>query len=388
MEFTVDFDGDITPFFIAERGDCSFVKKVRNLEAIGVSVAIIIDSQSDDVDTLVMSDDGTGGGIRIPSMIIGKTEGRKLLDFLKRASKEELEQTAIMAQFVMEKPDDRVEYDIWFTSSNDRALDFISDFKEYDQKFGDKVLMQPHYVFWQCPNCEADYIKNDCFANGKYCATEASNDKIKGQDIILEDLREICIYDKYYSESKTRHLWWAYMQYVHQNCYDIINEDCSKRAHERLSLNFQETDQCVKDSFNGRNWTSPNTTNSKIDSEIGYWKTFGAGMYPAVVINNRTYRGQLEDLAVFNALCAGFQTTPSMCQSTLNNYKPDFVASPEDGIRGGVIVGIVTGLILLNVVIVYCYRRYSRREMQSQMHVQIESAVSQYFAMSSNKSYR
>lgn len=91
MEFTVDFDGDITPFFIAERGDCSFVKKVRNLEAIGVSVAIIIDNQSDDVDSLVMSDDGTGGGIRIPSMIIGKTEGRKLLDFLKRASKEELD---------------------------------------------------------------------------------------------------------------------------------------------------------------------------------------------------------------------------------------------------------------------------------------------------------
>jgi hypothetical protein len=32
----------------------------------------------------------------------------------------------------MEKPDNRVEYDVWFTSSSDRALDFISDFKEYD----------------------------------------------------------------------------------------------------------------------------------------------------------------------------------------------------------------------------------------------------------------
>ena len=50
----------------------------------------------------------------------------------------------------MEKPDDRVEYDLWFTSSNDRALDFVSDFKEYDKKLGDKVLMTPHYVFWKC----------------------------------------------------------------------------------------------------------------------------------------------------------------------------------------------------------------------------------------------
>jgi hypothetical protein len=44
-----------------------------------------------------MSDDGTGGGIRIPSMLIGKTDGKKLIDYLKRASNEELEQTAVMA---------------------------------------------------------------------------------------------------------------------------------------------------------------------------------------------------------------------------------------------------------------------------------------------------
>ena len=30
-----------------------------------------------------------------------------------------------MAEFDMVKPDNRVEYDIWYTSSNDRALDFI-----------------------------------------------------------------------------------------------------------------------------------------------------------------------------------------------------------------------------------------------------------------------
>lgn len=133
MKFTTDADGDITPFFIAERGgDCSFVKKVRNMESIGVAVAIIIDNSDEDIENVIMSDDGTGGGIRIPSMLVSKTDGKKLIDWLKRSSDEELDQTAIMAQFIMEKPDDRVEYDIWFTSSNDRALDFISDFKEHD----------------------------------------------------------------------------------------------------------------------------------------------------------------------------------------------------------------------------------------------------------------
>ena len=51
-----------------------------------------------------------------------------LIDFLEHNRDEEIKKIAILADFFMEKPDNRVEYDIWFTSSNDRALDFISDF--------------------------------------------------------------------------------------------------------------------------------------------------------------------------------------------------------------------------------------------------------------------
>lgn len=54
----------------------------------------------------------------------------------------------------MDKPDNRVEYDFWYTSSSDRALDFIRDFGEWDEKLGSNVLMEPHFVFWQCPNCD------------------------------------------------------------------------------------------------------------------------------------------------------------------------------------------------------------------------------------------
>ena len=62
---------DVTPFMIARRGECSFVQKVRNMENIGVAVSIIIDNRAEMIDEILMSDDGTGGGIRIPSMLIG-----------------------------------------------------------------------------------------------------------------------------------------------------------------------------------------------------------------------------------------------------------------------------------------------------------------------------
>ena len=86
-------------------------------------------------------------------------------------------------------------------------------------------------------------------------------------------------------------------------------------------------------------------------------------------------------MALFNALCSGFETPPKMCLASLDNNTPDFLPG-EEGIRGGVIVGIVVALIFVNILIVYCYRRSAKREMQGEMQMQIESAVSQYFALS------
>ena len=72
---------DVSPFMIARRGECSFVQKVRNMENIGVAVSIIIDNRPEMIDEILMSDDGTGGGIRIPSMLIGATDGKALIDW-------------------------------------------------------------------------------------------------------------------------------------------------------------------------------------------------------------------------------------------------------------------------------------------------------------------
>lgn len=147
-----------------------------------------------------------------------------------------------------------------------------------------------------------------------------------------------------------------------------MTEECSEKAHKKLGLDFDKTKRCVSDSFTGSDWSSISVNNTIIDQEIKYWQKYGSGIYPAIVINNRTYRGQLESLAVFNAICAGFQTPPSICSASLGALTPDFLPlEGNDGIRGGVIVAIVFGLIFLNMVIVYCYRRYSRREMQGEM---------------------
>lgn len=58
------------------------------MENAGVAVAVVIDNKNEFVDEILMSDDGTGGGIRIPSMLIGKKDGDKILEWYKTATDE------------------------------------------------------------------------------------------------------------------------------------------------------------------------------------------------------------------------------------------------------------------------------------------------------------
>ena len=291
-DYTLSRQDDVSPFMIARRGECSFVQKVRNMENIGVAVSIIIDNRAEMIDEILMSDDGTGGGIRIPSMLIGQNDGDKLLNWYKSASQEEKDSMIFMCEFVI--PEHKiVDIDFWFTSSSDRAIDFLEDFTKMEKHLGKHINFNPRYVFWECTNCDAKYLENDCFGGGRYCAVESSNANIKGRDIVLEDVRQLCLWDNLKAENKTIQ-WWKYMQRVHSTCYSIINEDCSKRAHDWLKLDWTATNKCVKESFGGLDrdqWSGPSAHNTYIDKEISYWKEYGTNIYPSIVINQKTYRG-------------------------------------------------------------------------------------------------
>lgn len=129
------------------------------MENLGVAVGIVIDDHSENVDSVLMSDDGTGGGIRIPSMLIGSIDGNKLMQWFMKADQAEKDNLVVMASFEMPHTSNHVNYDLWMTSSSDRSLDFIEDFYKMNQSLGDDVTFEPHYVFWECPNCDKRYIE-------------------------------------------------------------------------------------------------------------------------------------------------------------------------------------------------------------------------------------
>jgi len=146
-----------------------------------------------------------------------------------------------MAAFDIGRPDNRVEYDVWYSSSSTRMLDFLTDFAPLDAEFGDSVLMTPHFKFQECFECQKDFIERNCFGNGKYCAFDTNHPTINGRDLILEDLRQLCIYNFDYNSTKTRSMWWDYIIKVHEECYGSVTKECSELAHKDLGISFMRT---------------------------------------------------------------------------------------------------------------------------------------------------
>lgn len=131
--------------------------------------------------------------------------------------------------FDMAAPDNIVEYDLWYTSSDDRALDFLDNMQKYDLMLNKHTRFTPRFVYWECELCEDSLIKKNCFAGGKYCAIDTTNDKIKGVDIILEDLRQKCLHQNLYLAGN-RADFWRYLVHVHSSC-EVLDASCSMMAH-------------------------------------------------------------------------------------------------------------------------------------------------------------
>lgn len=59
--------------------------QTRHVERLGGAMALIMNWDDKDVKNEVLSDDGTGAGIRIPAMLISREDGQTLIEFLENA---------------------------------------------------------------------------------------------------------------------------------------------------------------------------------------------------------------------------------------------------------------------------------------------------------------
>jgi hypothetical protein len=242
---------------------------------------------------------------------------------------------------------------------------------------GKEASFTPKIVTWACTSCDAEFKRKECLSNGRYCAMNHKGTYIMGKDILIEDLREKCLWDIVSKDGK-QDQWWQYIQYVHRMCYEEINENCSKLGHKSIGRSYDETMKCVKTSFDTTSSTDPNYSKDenrllKADSEK--WKALGSAYWPTIVINERTFRGDMVPDTVMTALCSSFNSEPSYCSQFREEIGTP-IAGTGSGVTRSVLVMIVIFLVVLNVLIILLYRRCQNRELKQNMQLQVNSAVS------------
>ena len=109
-------------------------------------------------------------------------------------------------------------------------------------------------------------------------------------------------------------------------------------------------------------------------------------MFPSAVLNNITFRGQVNADNVFEAACSIPETLPGGCERYLNGEgrieSIGKIRNKKIGKKKQALMIIVFVLICVNLIFFYYYRKNMQEEAARDVKIQVSSAVSQYVALS------
>lgn len=296
-------------------------------------------------------------------------------------------------------PDDRVEYELWTTPTDQISRDFQNDFKEAAVALGKRAYFTPQMYIYDGirSGCQGIDGENDCYNlctnNGRYCATDPDNDLdrgISGADVVQESLRRMCIWQHYGFEDGVGAPWWDYVSEFIFRCNTeefFSSKQCISDAMGRANVEAKKIDSCMSDS-GGLEGDEKNTL---METQLLAKDKSGVVILPAMYVNRVSIRGSLEFEVVFKAICAGYSsgTTPSVCETCSNC--PDQKVCISQGFCGSKklqesvsTMNMIYAMIGLSVV--FCLVSYiQHRRYQSQMQSQVKGIIAEYMPLESDQ---
>lgn len=230
---------------------------------------------------------------------------------------------------------------------------------------------------------------------------------IDGRDIIIEDIRQKCIYniangfyksEKLSQTNNTKKIYFEYMISFFDKCLNRnekrFNYYCSKEVMQDLRINADLVLECVSSSYvvdAERNIVDLDNNNKILEEEKKVRSLYKIKVLPAVLINNKTISGSWEAINIQEAICAGFKKKPYACTQIFYEYSQKPNEAKTEGFSFGFVFLIVLILVLLNVFIfwickVYLNMRIGQRIENVEMNGRINSVVSNYLKLKNDSS--
>ncbi|KAL3932081.1 MAG: hypothetical protein SGBAC_011018 [Bacillariaceae sp.] len=398
------------PFMLMmNRGNCTFVEKVRNAQHAGASAALIADTtclcshgdtcQSDDAMAQceskepIMADDRSGTDVIIPSFLMFKQDA----DPIKNSIKINNTVVSMKMTWALPRPDSRVEYSLWTTPKNIVSRPLLQNFGEVAKALGNHATFVPHmYIvdgtFAGCSDSEGFNVCSAlCTNQGKYCASAPDlRSGISGSSIVKESLRRLCIWEEYGKQDGIGMPWWNYVSSFIDRCDDekyFIDDACVKDAMNDAGVDYDTVEECMANSGG-----LEEGDNIMLEKELTDRDETGVVIVPSFFVNDTPLRGALSSIEVFEAICAGFApgSEPPVCTNCNNcgDLKNCVKAGHCHGAKGSMdtVSTPVFGSTILLLVVIFSTLGYIQwRRSQNQMNDQVRQIMAQYMPIDKNQ---
>jgi hypothetical protein len=364
---------------LVRRGACSFVTKAKVAAAKGAHAVVIVDRKdsdktSDQIRQIIMSDDGYGSNVQIPSILISKQEGQLLIDKVKERNGEQ-----VIVELAWDVPTDNVvQLDMWMSSGSTLSQTFLKEFAPNRMKLNEMVKFIPHFWIYQTPEGQNDYNDMCTRVDGEYCAEVPVGYSITGKEIINEDVRQLCIHKKY-TVKRTKDMnqagsvpveyareFWEYVEKYGDRCpLDGPTEEtkfgkkCSENVMRDTRIDIELIEKCVD--------------NEKMDL-LKEQRTNHAWSSRALRVNGWRYSGTVDADLVTRAICSGFVRQPAACLELAEPKGVERIVEVQRGPPGvsfGTVALWLIGVSMAVAIALFLYKRSMTKSIHSTLREEV-----------------
>jgi len=369
----------INIIMVRRGGECSITEKVKVAYKKGAHAVVVVDKEdsqltASDMPRVIVKDDGTGDEVHIPSILVSKEDGRRLIDTLK--------QSEVVVELKWTIPTDRVvNAELWMSSASESSLKFLRDFSSKRRALNKVLAFQPHYSIFSIDSHDYDTIRNLCLdTSGRFCTEDPDGSgPLTGRDVVQENLRQLCIHDLYKKDQqdtgavKFAEQYWSYMESFWSRCAPPkFGQECSGELMTQVGIDPNIVSNCV---------VQTGTRRLKEELRHRAWSP------RALRINGWRFSGVMSADLVTRAICSGFIEQPRECQDLLKPRDPfvAYVPQENNGVSFGTFFTWLLVTVLLAFVLLLLYKRYLQRDMRTTLReevmLEVQSAMGQYSQM-------
>lgn len=372
---------------LVDRGSCSFVKKVEIAASKGAHAVLIVNNNAnEDLRHIIVADDGYGDNIHIPSILISKEDGDILKQEVNKGNND------VLVELNWDIPtDDVVTVDLWMSSASRESLKFLREFSPLREKLNEVVRFVPHMYVFSLDSKDPKVYSEICMSDdGKLCAEDPdASGTVTGKDVLLEDVRQLCIHDHYKVAQKARPTlgqgkkmmpvmyakqYWDYVEKVADRCpIESLDERgrelpadkrfgkaCSEKLMKQVGIDAAIISECVE--------------KNQIRM-LEEQKDFQAWSPRALRINGWRYSGVLDPDLVVRAICAGFIHEPWECDKIIRPRNPfsEYHGAPTapPGVRWSTFLSVLIVLVSITAVGALLYKRHLKKDVRTVLREEV-----------------